>query len=147
MSIIPINAKKNGSLTTSFTASIDFMQKQPIPIIDEKEIVLEMNGMGPMGPTGKTGNGIERIEKTGTSGEIDTYTIFFTNGTSFEYNISNAVVYYYDGPYEVIPMVNTAQILPTNNLAMKNDINIQQIPYYEVSNLSGGITATIGDIN
>ena len=39
MSIIPINAKKNGSLTTSFTASIDLKQKQPIPIIDEKEIL------------------------------------------------------------------------------------------------------------
>lgn len=147
MSIIPINAKKNGSLTTSFTASIDLIQKQPIPIIDEKEIILEMNGMGPMGPIGRTGNGIERIEKTSTSGIVDTYTIFFTDGRQFNYEITNGVIYYYDGPYEVIPMVNTAQILPTNNLVMRDDINVEQIPYSEVSNLSGGITATIGDIN
>ena len=76
--IIPINSLRNGSLTTSFTASIDFKNQQPIPIIEENELVLEMNGIGPMGPPGIQGNGIARIEKTSTSGIVDTYTIFFT---------------------------------------------------------------------
>lgn len=145
--IIPINANKNGSLTTSFTASVSFQNKQPTPIIEEKELILEMNGIGPMGPPGLQGNGIERIEKTGTSGEVDTYTIYFTNGTIFNYEITNGVVYYYDGPYEVSPMPYTAQILPTSNLAMREDVNVKEIPYYETSNSSGGYTATIGDIN
>ena len=144
--IIPINSLRNGSLTTSFTASIDFKNQQPIPIIDEKELVLEMNGIGPMGPRGIQGNGIARIEKTSTSGIVDTYTIYFTDGNTFNYEIVNGIVYYYDGPYDVTPMPYTAQILPTNNLVMSEDVNVREIPYYETSNPSGGYTATIGDI-
>lgn len=122
--------------------------KNLIPYIDEQEnVILEISGQGPQGPIGLTGNGIERIEKTGTSGEVDTYTIYFTNGTIFNYEITNGVVYYYDGPYEVSPMPYTAQILPTSNLAMREDVNVKEIPYYETSNSSGGYTATIGDIN
>lgn len=144
--IIPINSLRNGSLTTSFTASIDFKNQQPIPIIEENELVLEMNGIGPMGPPGIQGNGIARIEKTSTSGIVDTYTIYFTNGTTFNYEIVNGVVYYYDGPYDVTPMPYTMQILPTSNLVMSEDVNVREIPYYETSNTSGGYTATIGDI-
>ncbi len=120
--------------------------KDIIPFIDESDnLILEMSGQGPQGPKGPTGNGIDRIEKTSTSGIIDTYTIYFTNGTTFNYEIVNGVIYYYDGPYEVTPMANTAQILPTNNLAMSDDVTVNEIPYQEVSNLSGGLTATIGD--
>lgn len=102
---------------------------------------------GRPGPPGPAGNGIAKIEKTSTSGIVDTYTIFFTNGSTFSYDIVNGIIYYYDGPYDVIPMPHTAQILPTANLAMSDNVNIQEIPYYEVSNSSGGYTATIGDIN
>ena len=102
---------------------------------------------GRPGPPGPAGNGIVKIEKTSTSGVVDTYTIFFTNGTTFSYEITNGVIYYYEGPYDVIPMPYTAQILPTANLAMSDNVNVQEIPYYEVSNPSGGMTATIGDIN
>ena len=133
---------------------------QPIPVIDEQEnLVIEVGTQGPPGPVGPpgltgpegpiglTGNGIERIEKTSTSGIIDIYTIYFTNGTTFEYQITNGVVHYYDGEYEVTPMPFTSQILPTVNTVMRDNLNVHEIPYYEVSNLSGGITATIGDIN
>ena len=41
-------------------------------------------------------------------------------------------------------MPYTTQILPTANLAMSTDISIREIPFYEVSNSSGGKTATIG---
>lgn len=125
----------------------------PILNKNENEIILEMNGIGPMGPKGErgengaNGNGILRIEKTKTENLIDYYTIYFTNGETFEYQITNGVVHYYDGDYEITPMPYTSQILPTANLIMRDNINIQEIPYYEVSNLSGGITATIGDIN
>ena len=120
--------------------------KDIIPFIDENDnLILEMSGQGPQGPKGPTGNGIDRIEKTSTSGIVDTYTIYFTNGNTFNYEIVNGVIYYYDGPYEVTPMANTSQILPTNNLVMQEDVTIHEIPYQEVSNLSGGLTATIGD--
>lgn len=41
------------------------------------------------GDTGATGNGIESIEKTATSGLIDTYTITYTNGTTITYEVKN----------------------------------------------------------
>lgn len=158
MSIVPINSNTNGSLTTSFTASVNFEEKTPIPIFNENEIILEMNNIGPMGPTGpigpsgpigpkgEQGNGIVRIEKTFTSGAVDTYTIFFTNGTEFNYTVTNGVIRFYNGPYEVTPSIQS-QILSTENLGMLEDVFIKEIPYYEVSNLSGGYTATIGDNN
>ena len=145
--IFPIN--NSISITTSTNNSVaKIKNNQPKPVIkDDEDIIIQINGIGPLGPPGKQGNGIERIEKTSTSGLIDTYTIFFTDGRKFNYQITNGKVYYYNGPYEVTPMVNTTQILPTANLAMRDDINIKEIPYYEVSNSSGGKTATIGDLN
>lgn len=44
---------------------------------------------GPKGDTGQTGNGIASIEKTGTSGLTDVYTITFTNGTTTTFTVSN----------------------------------------------------------
>ena len=44
---------------------------------------------GPAGQTGATGNGIVSIEKTGTSGLTDTYTITFTNGNSTTFTVKN----------------------------------------------------------
>lgn len=38
---------------------------------------------------GETGNGIDRIEKTSSVGLIDTYTIYFTNGTTSNFTIKN----------------------------------------------------------
>lgn len=39
--------------------------------------------------SGKTGNGILSIAKTGTSGLVDTYTITFTNGSTYTYQVTN----------------------------------------------------------
>jgi len=36
-----------------------------------------------------TGNGIASIEKTNTEGLVDTYTVNFTDGTTFIYNVTN----------------------------------------------------------
>lgn len=44
---------------------------------------------GAKGDTGATGNGISSIEKTSTSGLVDTYTITFTNGTSTTIKVTN----------------------------------------------------------
>lgn len=38
---------------------------------------------------GDTGNGIEYIEKTSTEGLVDTYTIYYTNGTTTTYQVTN----------------------------------------------------------
>lgn len=39
---------------------------------------------------GATGNGIDHIEKTDTSGVIDTYTIYFTDGNTWTYQVANS---------------------------------------------------------
>ena len=119
------------------------------PTIKEDKVIISTNGNGVPGPPGPQGNGIEKIELTATSGLVDTYTIFFTNGTTFNYNIRNGKdgsgsgLDWYEGPYEVTPSTSS-QTLSTSNLAMSEDVEINEIPYHEVTNLSGGKTATIG---
>ena len=161
MSVTPIinSEKYRNSLTTPVIIEVNGQPngyEMTIPEINKTiyktslstdPIIIEMSGQGPQGmrgPQGKEGNGIERIEKTSTSGITDTYTIYFTNGTEFQYEIINGVVYYYEGPYEVDPS-NNPQSLSTANLVMKDNVNINGISYQEISNSSGGYTATIGN--
>ena len=51
----------------------------------------------------------------------------------------------YDGPYAVTPSTAERQTLPTAQKMMKEDVKVEKIPYAEVSNNSGGTTATIGN--
>jgi len=49
----------------------------------------------------------------------------------------------YEGEYSITPQVNE-QTLLTAQKYMDADVKIEKIPYSEVSNNSGGKTATIG---
>ena len=49
----------------------------------------------------------------------------------------------YDGSYEIIPTVEE-QFMATKDKYMKDDVNIHPIPFYSVSNNSGGNTVFIG---
>lgn len=49
----------------------------------------------------------------------------------------------YSGTYSVTPKTEI-QTLKTAQKTLRNDIKVFAIPYAEVSNKSGGITATIG---
>lgn len=49
----------------------------------------------------------------------------------------------YDGPYGAIPKVE-AQTLPTAKKLMTDDVIVHPIPYFCVSNPSGGDTVYIG---
>lgn len=49
---------------------------------------LEKNGGGG-GTPGKDGVGIQKIEKTGTAGLVDTYTITLTDGSTYTYTVMN----------------------------------------------------------
>lgn len=49
----------------------------------------------------------------------------------------------YIGSYSVVPSSRPVT-LPTKNKSMLDDVTIHKIPYAEVSNPSGGMTATIG---
>ena len=48
----------------------------------------------------------------------------------------------YTGSYEVTPQVE-AQRLETKGKIMREDVQIQKIPYYETSNTAGGSTVYI----
>ena len=50
----------------------------------------------------------------------------------------------YKGEYVVTPKV-TEQSLPTKEKVLIEDITIKEIPFYNVSNASGGNTVYIGD--
>lgn len=49
----------------------------------------------------------------------------------------------YEGSYKVTPTVSS-QTLDTSNKLMQADVLVDKIPYAEVSNNSGGKTASIG---
>jgi hypothetical protein len=49
----------------------------------------------------------------------------------------------YLGEYVVTPKVE-AQTMPTKNKILFDDVEVEPIPYAEVTNNSGGTTATIG---
>lgn len=50
----------------------------------------------------------------------------------------------YIGPYEVTPNVKEQQILNTTDRVLHKDVTIKEIPYFDVSNTSGGSTVYIG---
>ena len=49
----------------------------------------------------------------------------------------------YEGEYVVIPSADEAQVLPTSGKLLVEDVTVTKIPYWETSNLSGGLTAYI----
>lgn len=51
----------------------------------------------------------------------------------------------YTGEYAVMPNFEV-QELATKDKQMKDNVKIQSIPVYEVSNPTGGITLTIGEL-
>ena len=63
-------------------------------IVTDTLVELEVEGgvRGLQGEKGDTGNGISSISKTATSGNIDTYTIYFTDGNNTTYNVVNGDV-------------------------------------------------------
>lgn len=56
----------------------------------------------------------------------------------------NTSVPIYNGEYVVIPKAEEAQKLNTSGYAMADDVTVKEIPYFEVKNVAGGMTVTIG---
>jgi hypothetical protein len=50
----------------------------------------------------------------------------------------------FEGEYTVTPKV-TEQIIATKNRLMLNDVTVKSIPFFNVSNTSGGNTVYIGN--
>lgn len=52
----------------------------------------------------------------------------------------------YEGEYVAVSDLHDPVRLRTKGLAMRDDVIVQPIPFYEVSNPAGGMTITIGSI-
>ena len=50
---------------------------------------------------------------------------------------------HYSGSYEVTPKAHQTQILDTSGKVFSEDLVIHEVPYYQTSNISGGITSYI----
>lgn len=51
---------------------------------------------------------------------------------------------FYSGPYAATPK-KVEQTLPTKGKVLADDITVAKIPYFEVTNITGGTTVYIGD--
>lgn len=51
----------------------------------------------------------------------------------------------YTGYYDIIPSTYDVQTLETENKLLSDNVTIQRIPQFEVSNVSGGATLIIGE--
>lgn len=49
----------------------------------------------------------------------------------------------YDGQYTVVPKAFEDIVLHTKNKKMIDDVTVKEIPYFETSNISGGLTVYI----
>ena len=63
---------------------------------------------GIQGKKGETGNGIASIEKTGTAGKVDTYTITMTDGTTATFEVTNGDVTSVNGQTGAVTLSLTA---------------------------------------
>lgn len=63
---------------------------------------------GVQGVQGETGNGIASIEKTGTAGKVDTYTITMTDGTTVTFEVTNGDVTSVNGQTGAVTLSLTA---------------------------------------
>ena len=77
--IIEVNGQPNGYETTTPEANHLIYKNS----LSTDPIIIEMSEQGP------PGKGIETIEKTSTSDLIDTYTIYYTDGDTTEFTVTN----------------------------------------------------------
>lgn len=51
----------------------------------------------------------------------------------------------YAGPYEAKPKVGEQVILPTSGHYLSQNVTVDEVPFWETSNVGGGITFIIGE--
>ena len=146
-----------GTVVTGNTSSATITGTPENPILN---LVLEK---GETGETGATGNGISSIEKTGTQDNVvDTYTIYYTNGTTSTFTVTNSTVTNqefeelkaeHEELVNTLPRVEeTGESITLDNTAqykMNVALNPSELSQttYTGANLFDKTTATIGWIN
>ena len=89
---------------------------------------------GEQGQTGPTGNGIASITKTGTSGNVDTYTILYTNGQSTTFTVTNGNVSSVAGKTGAVTLD-------------AGDVSYDGTQTYSVGTVGKGLNDLKGDLN
>ena len=87
-SIEPITG--GNRVTFAWYDGSDILVSDTLDVMDGEQG--EQGEQGEKGDTGDTGNGIASIEKTGTVGNVDTYTITMTDGTTATFTVTNGGV-------------------------------------------------------
>lgn len=101
------------------------------------DAVFEIN-IATKGDKGETGNGISSIEKTSTSGLVDTYTIYFTDGNSTTFEVTNG------NGIESITKTSTSGLVDTYTVLFQNG----ETTTFEVTNgRSAIITGATASVN
>lgn len=78
-----------GTVISGATPNVTRTGTNENPILNFTLVKGDTGATGPRGETGATGNGIATIQKTATTGLVDTYTITFTDGNTTTFNITN----------------------------------------------------------
>ena len=97
---------------------------------------------GAPGNDGNDGKGIASIAKTNTVGNVDTYTITYTDNTTFTYNVTNGV----NGTNGVSPTVNF-QTAGDNLIVTVTDVNGTSSTTIPLTTGGGGSTQVPADWN
>ena len=75
-------------------------------------------------------------------GELTTNNVYEGELGTF-YSVADVPAY--TGEYIVIPKADTQQILETQNKLMLDDVTVTEVPYFETSNVAGGLTVYIAN--
>lgn len=98
---------------------------------------------------GPTGNGISRIEKTDTSYNVDTYTIYFTNGTTTTFTVTNGISILDIQKTDTTGLVDTYTISlsdgNTHTFTVTNGAGISNIAKTSTSGLVDTYTVTLNN--
>ena len=106
---------------------------------------------GKDGVDGQDGNGIISIEKTGTEGLVDTYTIYFTNGTTTTFTVTNGSGGSGTGDYTDLTNKPTINNVELNGNKTSSDLGLQPAGNYvtntdyATSSVGGVLKVSNGD--
>lgn len=104
---------------------------------DDHSVEVHDGEKGETGDTGPAGNGITGVEKTGTSGLVDTYTMHFTDTPDFDYEITNGE----DGEDGYTPQKGVDYFTPEDIASLNIPRNTS-----DLNNNSGFITNTVNNL-
>lgn len=109
------------------------------------DIICPKGAQGETGATGATGNGIASIEKTGTAGLVDTYTITYTNGQSATFTVTNGESITVDSAMSGSSTNPVQNKVITEALALKQNATDDSLDT-EAKTIVGAINEHEGDI-